>query len=112
MQKYRIFKKAASITDSPEVQTEMWFLSAYHLIEACAAKARAHIQKHQKVPDELARNPSILGSKTSEVAEAFIYLDNQARAKFVYGDSGSDKDLEKARRSFETIETACLEVLG
>lgn len=91
---------------------ETWFLSAYHFIEACAAKQRVHIQKHQRVPDELERNPAILGPKSSGVAKAFRYLDHHARAKFVYGDTGTKADLLKARRNFETIESACMEVLG
>ncbi len=87
-------------------------MSAYHFIEACAAKRRVHIQKHQQVPDELKRNPAILGSRTSAVVDAFRYLDHNARAKFVYGNSGTRADLEKARKSIEAIESICEEVLA
>jgi hypothetical protein len=110
--KAEAFRDAAAKIDDPGVLVETWFLSAYHFIEACAAKQRIHIQKHQRVPDELDRNPAILGPRASVVAEAFRYLDHHARAKFVYGDSGTKADLAKARRSFATIESACLEVLG
>ncbi len=112
LRKAQAFRNAASKIDEPALLIETWFLSAYHLIEACAAKQRIHIQKHQRVPDELERNPSILGLRSSVVAEAFRYLDNDARAKFVYGDSGTGRDLTKARKSFELIESACQEVLG
>jgi len=64
------------------------------------------------VPDELQRNPAIVGPNTSIVADAFRYLDHNARAKFVYGNSGTRADLAKARKSFETIESCCREVLG
>jgi len=64
------------------------------------------------VPDELQRNPAILGPHTSTVADAFRYLDHNARAKFVSGNSGTRADLAKARKSFETIESICREVLG
>lgn len=110
--KYREFKRAADLSDSASVKVEAWFLAAYHLIEACAAKRRVHIQKHQRVPEELRRNPTILGGRTKEVADAFRYLDFEARAKFVYGASGSRADLEKAKSSFEVLESVCLEVLG
>ncbi len=110
--KYREFRRAAELADADAVKVETWFLAAYHLIEACAAKRRIHIQKHQRVPDELARNPSILGNRTKEVADAFRFLDLEARAKFVYGASGTKADLERAKRSFEAIESACQEVLG
>lgn len=110
--KAEAFRDAATKIDEPGLLVETWFLSAYHFIEACAAKQRVHIQKHQRVPDELDQNPVILGPQSSVVAEAFRYLDHHARAKFVYGDSGTKADLAKARRNFETIETACREMLG
>ena len=112
LQKAQAFQSSAAKIDEPGLLVEAWFLSAYHLIEACAAKQRVHIQKHQRVPDELQRNPAILGPRSSAVADAFRYLDNSARAKFVYGDSGTKADLHKARMSFETIESTCREVLG
>ena len=110
--KARTFQSGAEQATSPEVQVEAWFLAAYHLIEACAAKRRIHIQKHQRVPAELKRNPEILGPKTRAVADAFEDLGGEARAKFVYGASGSEEDLEHARASFETVRRACEEVLG
>ena len=106
------FRDGASGVKEPGLLVEAWFLSAYHLIEACAAKKRVHIQKHQRVPDELLRNPAILGPRSSTVVDAFRFRDHQARAKFVYGDSGTKTDLTKARRSFETIESACQEALA
>ena len=108
----RTFKKAADAAEDPGPRVEMWFLSAYHLIEACAAKHRVHIQKHQRVPDELTRNPVIFGPRTSDVVVAFRYLDHDARAKFVYGAAGSAADLKRAEQSFSTIESICLEALG
>jgi len=104
--------QGAATSTSPEMQVEAWFLSAYHWIEACAATHRLHIQKHHRVPLELERNRSIFGDKTARVAEAFQYLDNEARAKFVYGASGTPADLERARRAFDTIRSACEEVLA
>ncbi len=112
LRKAKAFRGSAAKVDEPAMLVEIWFLSAYHFIEACAAKERVHIQKHQRVPDELQRNPAILGPRSGAVAEAFRYLDYQARVKFVYGDTGTKRDLDKARRSFETIESACQEVLG
>ena len=109
--KARKFQEGAASASSPEVQVEAWFLAAYHLIEACAAKHRIHIQKHQRVPEELKRNRAIFGEKTLQVSDAYEYLDGEARAKFVYGDSGTDEDLKRARTSFETVRRACEEAL-
>jgi len=109
--RYREFREAAEKAVADAVRIEAWFLAAYHLIEACAAKRRIHIQKHSRVPDELSRNPDILGALAKEVSDAFRFLDLEARAKFVYGASGTEADLARARRSFEAIESACLEVL-
>ena len=112
LRKAEEFRAGASVINEPGLLVEAWFLSAYHLIEACAAKKRVHIQKHQRVPDELQRNPAILGPHASTVADAFRYLDHNARAKFVYENSGTRADLAKARKSFETIDSICREVLG
>ncbi|HLB69007.1 MAG TPA: hypothetical protein VJN63_11245 [Thermoplasmata archaeon] len=112
LKKAQAFRDAAAKIDEPAMLVETWFLSAYHFIEACAARQRIHIQKHQRVPDELERNSAILGPRSTTVADAFRYLDNNARAKFVYGDSGTKRDLAKARSCFEEIEAACQEALG
>lgn len=112
LDKARKFQEGAERATSPEVQVESWFLAAYHLIEACAAKHRVHIQKHQRVPEELKRNPGIFGNRTAEISEAFQYLDGEARAKFVYGASGTDEELGRTRASFETIRRRREEVLG
>ena len=112
IRKARAFRDGAAKVDEPCLRVEAWFLSAYHFIEACAAKRRVHIQKHQRVPDELKQNPSILGPKTSVVVDAFRYLDHNARVKFVYGNSGTRADLERARKSFEAIVSICEAVLA
>src|SRR3972149_1323485 len=110
--RFREFRDAASsATEADAVRVESWFLASYHAIEACAAKKRVHIQKHSRVPEELTRNLAIFGDRTREVVEAFRFLDLEARAKFVYGGSGTDADLRRARQSFEAIEAICTEAL-
>ncbi len=111
LERAREFNGAAERLSDPGVQVEMWFLSAYHFIEACAARQRLHIQKHQRIPDELERNPAIFGGDTPRVSEAFHYLDHEARAKFVYGGTGTKADLERARKSFELIRSTCEAIL-
>ncbi len=111
LDKARKFAEGASQVSAPELQVEAWFLSAYHFIEACAAKHRLHIQKHQRVARELRQNPMMFGERTEQVVEAFLYLDNEARAKFVYGAPGTEADLERARASFETVRSICEEAL-
>src|SRR5207247_10365301 len=103
LRKAETFREGASRVNEPGLLVEAWFLSAYHLIEACAAKKRVHIQKHQRVPDELLRNPAILGPRSSTVVDAFRYLDDNARAKFVYGNTRPEADLAQARKTFAPI---------
>jgi len=112
LDKAKRFRATAEKIDDPASLVEIWFLSAYHYIEACAAKHRMHIQKHQRVAGELERNPTIFGKDTKRVVEAFRYLDNEARAKFVYGESGTEADLARARQSFETIMSVCERLLN
>lgn len=92
-------------------QVELWFLSSYHFIEACAAKHRLHIQQHQRVPTELKLNPTVFGNRTAKVIEAFQYLDYNARAKFVYGASGIKADFDRAKECFNSIVAICEDVL-
>lgn len=86
-------------------------MSAYHFIEACAAKHRLHIQQHRKVPAELKANLTVFGKRTAEVIEAFQYLDYDARAKFVYGATGTQVDFERARKRFEAVVAICEDLL-
>ncbi len=106
------FRSTADKIDDPASLVEIWFLSAYHYIEACAAKHRMHIQEHQWVPGELERNPTVFGEHAARIVEAFRFLDNEARAKFVYGETGTENDLDRARKSFATIVSICEEELN
>src|SRR6266704_833939 len=42
LRKAEEFRAGASVINEPGLLVEAWFLSAYHLIEACAAKKRVH----------------------------------------------------------------------
>jgi len=103
----RAYREDSQRSKDPGSQVELWFLSGYHYIEACAAKHRLHIQQHRKVPAELKRDRSIFRERTTEIIEAFRYLDYEARAKFVYGAMGAKADLQRARECFDTIVVIC-----
>lgn len=111
LERARAYRDDAGRAKDAGSQVELWFLSAYQFIEACAAKRRLHIQRHQKVPAELKRNLTVFGNKTAEVIESFQYLDYDARAKFVYGVSGTEADFGRARQSFEAIVAICGDLL-
>ena len=111
LERARAYREDAGRAKDTGSQVELWFLSAYHFIEACAARHRLHIQQHRKVPAELTRNPSVFGNRTAEVIEAFQYLDYNARAKFVYGASGTKADFERARKYFGSIVALCEDLL-
>jgi hypothetical protein len=64
---------------------EAFFLSAYHLIESCAAYERVHINKHQRVRFILMQNKFIFQDDTETVWMNFQKIENQLRPKFAYG---------------------------
>ena len=107
LERARAYREDARRAKDSGSRIELWFLSAYHFIEACAAKHRLHIQQHRRVPAELKRDRTIFGERTNEVIEAFRYLDYDARAKFVYGASGTKADFERAREYFDVVVEIC-----
>jgi len=111
IERARAYSEDAARAKDAGSQVELWFLSAYHFIEACAARHRMHIQQHRKVSAELKRNLSVFGNRTAEVIEAFRYLDYDARSKFVYGAAGTKADFKRAREYFESIVAICEDLL-
>jgi hypothetical protein len=93
-------------------RADAYFLSAFHLIDACAARQRQHINNHQKVRHFLERNPAILQDATESAWRSFQRLENQLRPRFVYGASWVPEDLEEMDQVFTHIETLCQEVLN
>ena len=113
LRKYRTFKADAQRAEvSNAIRMEALFLAAYHLIDACAARRRAHIDKHQRVRAELEADPDILGAATKDVVAAFRVLERDLRPKFLYGDSATDGDFALALGTFAQLERSCLEVLS
>lgn len=109
---YEKFKRDAESKNLfSATRAEAYFLAAYHLVEACAAKNRVHIHKHQLVRRMLEENDFIFGEKTRVVWESFQRIENQLRPKFVYGGRGSQADLERIEKEFKKLEEVCLEVL-
>ena len=112
LDKYERFKTAANLPGMPaEGVIELLFLASFHLIDACAAKHRVHINKHQNVRRELQTNPFIFGEATEFVWTSFQQLEGELRSKFVYGSTGTEEDLRTAREVFARLEEVCLEVL-
>jgi hypothetical protein len=109
--RYERFRRDAFREEnSEEIRVEAFFLAAFQLIDACAARHSVHINKHQNVRGELEANERVFGSKTTEVWKAFQELEVRIRPKFVYGSRWSAKDFERAVRLFEAIEALCRQV--
>jgi hypothetical protein len=106
----RLRRDAFREENSEEIRVEAFFLAAFHLIDASAARHNVHINKHQNVRKELEANERVFGSKTTEVWKAFQELEVRIRPKFVYGSRWGAKDFERAVRRFEAIEALCREV--
>ena len=65
---YEKFKNdAENINNFEGTRVEAYFLSAYHLIEACAAQDRVHINKHQHLRSMLTKNEFIYKKSTDEI---------------------------------------------
>ena len=81
MNLYEIFKKdAENINNSKQSRVEMYFLSNYHLIEACVAKQNIHINKHQRLRKILEENTHIFEEKEGsfegdiKLSESFMFF--------------------------------------
>jgi hypothetical protein len=109
---YIAFKKdAENRTLSIPSRMELYFLSIFHLIEACAAKYNYHIQKHQKVRFILEGDSNIFNDKTETIWRLFQEIETRLRPKFSYGFSWSQEDFESAINIYKTIEEICLKVI-
>jgi len=110
---YEKFKNdAENINNFEGTRAEAYFLSAYHLIEACAAQERVHINKHQHVRSMLTKNEFIFKDNTNEIWMNFQKIENQLRPKFAYGFSWNETDMKNVKICYKTIEKTCLEKLG
>lgn len=110
---YQKFKTDAESKNNFEgTRVEAYFLSAYHLIETCAAHERVHINKHQHVRSLLIENNFIFNENTETVWTNFQKIENQLRPKFTYGFSWTDTDMKAVQSCYKTIEKICLKKLG
>jgi len=110
---YQKFKADAIKKENFEgTRVEAYFLSAYHLIESCAAQERVHINKHQNLRTTLTNNTFIFNENTESVWTNFQKIKNQLRPKFTYGFSWTASDMEMVESCYKTIETICLKKLG
>ncbi|TFG18690.1 MAG: hypothetical protein EU533_07465 [Promethearchaeota archaeon] len=109
---YLIYRKDANSENiSIQSRAELYFLSIFQLIEACGAKYRVRINKHQKVRINLENNPSIFGENTELIWRFFQDIENKIRPKFSYGFSWIEKDFNELKEKYEIIEKICLKVL-
>ena len=109
---YKKFKNDAENKDNFEgTRVEAYFLSAYHLIESCAAHERVHINKHQHVRSNLTQNTFIFQEETESIWMNFQKIENQLRPKFAYGFSWIERDFKELREKYDKIEQICLKVL-
>jgi len=110
---YEKFKNdAENINNFEGTHVEAYFLSAYHLIESCAAQERVHINKHQHLRSMLTKNEFIFRNNTDDIWRNFQKIENQLRPKFAYGFSWTEIDMENVKTCYKTIEKICLEKLG
>lgn len=88
---------------------ELYFLSIYHLIEACVSKLNIHINKHQKIRQILEGTPQLFGNETEKVWRSFQEIETWLRPKFSYGFSWNEKDFDVLKEIYYRLEKICLE---
>ncbi len=109
---YLTFKKdAENDENSKPTCAELFFLSLFHLIEACAAKNRVHINKHKSVRRVLEENVNIFKNQTEKVWRFFQKIENKLRPKFSYGFSWNDEDFDDLKTQYFKLEAICLKVI-
>ncbi|HEY0087858.1 MAG TPA: hypothetical protein VGB37_03385 [Candidatus Lokiarchaeia archaeon] len=106
------FKKDAEKEEnSKESRAELYFLSLFHLIEACASIFDIHINKHQILRSILEKNSKIFRDKTKEIWTSFQMIETRLRPKFSYGFSWIDEDFDELKDLYSKIESICLKVI-
>jgi len=110
--KYQLFRNDALSTGTSEpTRIGACFEACFHLIEACAALQRLHINKHQLVREVLEQSPAVIGEGTEVVWQAFQELENQIRPGQLYGGAINGERLQRALELLARIEAVCLPIL-
>lgn len=109
---YLKFRQDALKDDLYEgTRVEAFFLSAFHLIEACAAMERVHINKHQKVRSVLEKEDQVFSKDTELVWKSFQKIENQLRPKFAYSAGWDAEDLKEVKEEYKSLEAIALRKL-
>ena len=110
---YKKFKKDAENTELFEgTRVEAYFLSAFHLIEARAARERVHINKHQRIRAVIEENEFLFGNEGEIVWRSFQIIENKIRPKFAYSMSWTKSDLDRVIENYGAVEKICLKAIG
>lgn len=113
IKKYKLFKRdAMNEENSKPTRIEATFEACFHLIEACAAKNRIHINKHQLVRNILEENPRIFEKDTENVWKSFQEIENQIRPGQIYGGKIDGEQLKRTKKLADKIENICKKILG
>ncbi|MEW5896271.1 MAG: hypothetical protein AB1668_01135 [Nanoarchaeota archaeon] len=112
IKKYQLFRKDAfNERNSPMTRIESLFEASFHLIEACCALHRLHINKHQLVRKLLEENVALFQENSPEVWRKFQDLENQIRPGQLYGGKINGERLKESQAIFSFIEALCVPIL-
>jgi hypothetical protein len=111
-EKYESFKKDAMNEDLfiPS-RIELYFDSAFHLIDMVCARFKLHIDMHKNVRRLISSHAEVFKDNTETVYTNFEELEKMIRPAQVYGSPINGKSLEKTKRIFETLEEICQEAV-
>lgn len=109
--KYENFKRDAENEDLfiPS-RIELYFDSAFHLIDTVCARFMVHLDSHKNVRRIITSHPDIFKDKTETVYTHFEELERMIRPAQVYGSPINGKNLKKTKNIFTILEKICMEV--
>ena len=112
-EKYENFKKDARNEDLfiPS-RIELYFDSAFHLIDMVCARFKLHIDMPKNVRRMISSHREVFKDDTETVCANFEELEKMIRPGQVYGSPINGKSLEKTKGIFETLEKICLGIIS
>ena len=112
LKKYKLFKHdAENEENSIPTRIETIFEACFQIIEACMAKEKLHINKHNRVRSMVTEHNAVFGTDSDKIWRAFQEIEHHIRPGQAYGGRINGPQLKRAQVLLEEIENICNTVL-
>lgn len=112
LKKYGLFKRdAENEENSIPTRIEIIFEACFQIIEACMAKEKLHVNKHNRVRSMATEHNNVFGAGSDRIWRAFQEIEHQIRPGQAYGGRIDGPQLKRAQDLMEEIERICNTVL-